>query len=191
MPTKSDFDKISKELKALDETREEAIAKSRDIIRLSKQIIYSLHRSDTKTASELMKKIKLDTSLLKESHFQSDTNMPFVAVQEYVEAACYFSYITKGKIPSKEALNVTVEAYLCGLADLTGELMRKAIDFLINNKFNDAEKIKNLVDEIYGGFLQLDLRNGEIRKKSDSIKRNLTKIQDALFEAGLKRRLKG
>jgi len=82
MPTKSDFDKISKELKALDETREEAIAKSRDIIRLSKQIIYSLHRSDTKTASELMKKIKLDTSLLKESHFQSDTNMPFVAVQE-------------------------------------------------------------------------------------------------------------
>lgn len=188
MIDKSEFDKISKELKSLDETREEAIAKSRDIIRLSKQIIYSLHRDDVKTAVNLMKQIMIDKNFLGKPHFDSDTEMPNVAIQEYVEAAAYFSYITKGKIPSKSELNVNVEQYLMGLADLTGELMRKGIDFLINNKFDEALKIKNLVDEIYGGFLMFDLRNSELRKKADSIKWNLTKLQEVIFEAGLKRK---
>lgn len=188
MIDKSEFDSVRKKLEQSDKYREEAIQKSREIIRLSKQIIYSLHRGDITAAKDLMKKIKMDKSILLQKHFDSDTDMPNVAMQEYVEAASYFDFVIKGVIPDRKELNVTVEAYLGGLADLTGELVRKAIDDLINNKIEDAVKIKDLVDEIYGGFLKLDLRNGELRKKSDSIKWSLNKLQEVIFEAKLKRR---
>lgn len=187
MIDKSEFEKIRKELEKLDKNRESAIQKSREIIKLSKQIIYSLHRNDIKTAKDLIKKIKLDKSFLQQKHFESDTDMPNVALQEYVEATCYFEFITASRIPTRKELNVPVDAYLGGLADLTGELVRKALDDLINNRFEHAVKIKELVEEIYGEFLKLDFRNSELRKKADSIKWNLNKLQEVIFEAGLKR----
>ena len=62
-----------------------------------------------------------------------------------------------------------------GLCDLTGELGRKAVNEVIKKNFKQAEQIRELVDEIYGEFLKLNLRNSELRKKSDQIKWNLKK----------------
>jgi len=186
MIDKTDFGNIKKELENLDRFREEAIQRSREIIRLSKQIIYALHRNDVKTAGELIKKIRLDKGLLLRHHFDSDTDMPIVALQEYVEATTYYEFITSGRIPRIKELKVPVDAYLGGLADLTGELVRKAVDNLINNRFEHAVKIKGIVDDIYGQFLRLDFRNGDLRKKADSIKWNLNKLTEVVFEAKLK-----
>ena len=47
--------------------------------------------------------------------------------------------------------------------------------------FSEVEKIRELVEEIYGEFLKLDLRNGELRKKSDAIKWNLRKLEDLVL----------
>ena len=47
-------------------------------------------------------------------------------------------------------------------------------------------KIKGIVDDIYGQFLRLDFRNGDLRKKADSIKWNLNKLTEVVFEAKLK-----
>jgi len=50
-------------------------------------------------------------------------------------------------------------------------------------------EIKNLVDEIYGQFLNFNLRNSELRRKSDQIKWNLKKLEDVVFELKIKGRL--
>ena len=57
-----DFSKMKEEFKRLDLEREKIILLSRDIIRLSKQIIYSVHRDDMKEAESVAKRIKEDVN---------------------------------------------------------------------------------------------------------------------------------
>jgi len=188
MLDKKDFEKIRREIEAFDIKRESVIQQSREIINISKKIIYALHRDDIKSASSYVTEIEkrkkaLDTSVL------LDTNINQTAVQEYVEALCYYHFVKNKKMPTRDSLKVDTEGYLMGLCDLTGELVRKAVNDVINKKFNQAIEIKSLVEEIYGEFLEFNLRNSELRKKSDQIKWNLKKLEDVVFELKLKGRL--
>mgnify|MGYP000589400678 CR=1 FL=1 len=57
MINKQEFAKIRKEIGNFDKKREELIQLSREIINLSKRVIYSLHRNDMKAASNYVKNI--------------------------------------------------------------------------------------------------------------------------------------
>lgn len=180
MLDKKDFEDIRKELDKFEETREIVISKSREAIRLSKLSIYSSQRNDLKEAEEALKQIKV---LLKEIPKESyDTDIESVAIQEYVEAACFYEFVKNKKIPSRKNLGVDAEHYLLGLCDLTGELVRQAINDVINKRTERAMEIRELVTEIYGEFLKLNLRNGELRKKADSIKWNLKKLEEVALD---------
>ena len=179
-----DFNEIRRHLQEFDSRREETISTSREIIKLSKQIIYSIHRDDIKITESLIKEIKVKLSKLDKKHY--DTNIDCVAFQEYVEALCYYEFVKTGKIPSHKELKVDVDHYLLGLCDLTGELVRKAVNGIIKKKYKEALKIKELVEEIYGEFLKLDFRNNELRVKADSIKYNLKKLEDIAYDLKVK-----
>jgi len=187
MLNKKDFELMRKELEVFEVMREETIANSRDIIKLSKQIIYSLHRTDIDSASRLLNDIKSKIRLLDKTK-NYDTGISNVAFQEFVEAVVYFEFIKNNKIPSAKELDVDIESYICGLSDLTGELGRKAVHDAIKKNFESVLKIKELVEEIYGEFLKFDFRNGELRKKSDAIKWNLNKLEDMIFNSNIKSR---
>lgn len=175
-----DFEDIRKELSKFEVTREIVISKSREAIRLSKLAIYSSQRNDFKEAEDALKKIKV---LIKEIPKESyDTDIESVAVQEYVEAACFHEFVKNKRIPTRKDLGVDAEHYLLGLCDLTGELVRQAINDVINKKTDRAMEIRELVTEIYGEFLKLNLRNGELRKKADSIKWNLKKLEEVALD---------
>jgi predicted translin family RNA/ssDNA-binding protein len=178
---KADFSRIRKELEKQEMKREGSISKSREIIKLSKQIIYAVHRNDMKKAGSIVSRIKRQISGLpkKESY---DTGMINVAEQEYVEAVAYYSFVKGGKLPAVKGLGVNITNYLTGICDLTGELGRKAVNSVINGNFSEAMKIKGVVEEIYGEFLQMDLRNSELRKKSDQIKWNLKKLEEIAYD---------
>lgn len=180
MLDKKEFAKIRAELKSNEKRREGAISLSREAIRMSKLIIYAIHRGDLPKAESLMGKIKAMVKKLPSS--ECGTGMRNVALQEYVEAAALFSFAKLGKVPSASALGVDTESYLLGLCDLSGEVVRMAVNSSINGKYDDVFKIKELVEEIYGEFLQFDLRGGELRKKSDQIKWALQKIEDIVFD---------
>jgi|TARA_B100001964_G_scaffold244809_1_gene328079 predicted translin family RNA/ssDNA-binding protein len=187
MLNKKEFKKIRKEISDSDAKRESTIQQSREIISLSKRIIYALHRNDIKSASSYVKDIEKKKATLE--HVSLDTNINQTALQEYAEALCYYHYIKDKKIPTKDSLKISNESYLMGLCDLTGELVRKAVNEVINKNFKKAFEIKNLVEEIYGEFLEFNLRNGELRRKSDQIKWNLKKLEDVVFELKLKGKL--
>ena len=180
MINNKDFEAIRKELNSFEAKREETIQSSRSVITLSKQIIYSVHRNDLENALKLIKEIKEKIRKL-DRNKSYDTGISSVAFQEYVEAIAFYEIIKNKKLPSKKELDVDVESYLCGLADLTGELGRKAVHDAIKKDFKSVTQIKEVVEEIYGEFLKFDLRNGELRKKSDAIKWNLNKIEDLVF----------
>ena len=75
----------------------------------------------------------------------------------------------------------TVE-YLLGLCDLTGEVMWRGVNSVIKKNYKEALACKDVVDDIYGQFLRFNLRNSELRKKSDAIKWNLKKLEDIAYD---------
>ena len=188
MLNKNEFKKIRNELHNLDLVREQVIQASREIINLSKQIIYATQRYDLKNADSAIKIIKEKIKELREINIMTDTNINSVAFQEFVEAISFYEFVKNKRIPTKASLDVSAEDYLSGICDLTGELVRKAIYDVIHKKFDEAERIKELVHDIYGEFLKLHLRNGELRKKSDSIKWNLKKLEEVMYDISMRGR---
>ena len=183
MLDKKEFKAIQQDLENFEEKREEVIKKSREIIKLSKQVIYGLHRGDNVDA--LVKTITKKVKELPAERF--DAGIQNVAVQEYVEALTLLAVVNGENIPTRKELEVDTENYLLGLCDLTGELVRKSVNTAIKGNKEEALKMKEIVEEIYGEFLKFEFRNGELRKKSDSIKWNLNKLEQLAYDLKIKK----
>jgi translin len=181
---------IQKEFNDADSQRELLIKKTRDVLKLSKQLIYSLHREDLDSSKALEKDIKKSFSELQQIADKSPelkySGSFKISAQEYVEAMCYYGFVVDNKIPTHKELGVIPIFYLYGLCDLTGELVRKAINDAIKGRWDSALKIKDIVEEIYGELLQFDFREGEIRKKFDGIKYDIKRLDDVALSIKLK-----
>jgi len=178
------FKQIELYLKEEDARREEIINTSRIILKNSKSAIYSLHRQELDEAKKLLDEASKLISQLKkitETHPHLKQNMEN-ALEEYCEACCFYSFVKDKKIPTHIELDLEPYTYLGGLSDLTGELGRRSVLEAIAKNKTEVKAIRELVDEIYGLFSKLDLRNGEIRKKGDAIKWNLNKIEEVLHD---------
>lgn len=183
-----DFSKLQKAIKGYDALREELIKQSRVVLKLSKLLIYSLHRNDDKS-HELYKEIENEKKKLKEIACRS-AKLAFegsykIGVAEYVEAVLYYHYVHKGELKS---LQVEPDYFVLGLADLPGELGRRAVFLAGKGKVEEVVKIKDMIDMIYGELLKFDLRDNESRRKVDSVKYDLRKLEDLVLDLKLKRR---
>jgi translin len=185
MLDKKEFSRIRKDLAGFEGKREDVIQTSRNIINLSKHIIYALQRNDKEGAKSQLKDIQKLMAKLPAEPF--DANIQKVAKQEFVEALVFYNILAEGRVPPAKELGVHDEDYLSGLCDLTGEVVRKAVLDAINGRYDEVKKVHAFVEEIYGEFLGLDLRNGELRKKSDSIKWNLKRLDDLLYDIAVKK----
>ncbi len=179
MLNKKEFESIAQDLKKFEAEREKAIDLSRRAIHLSKRIIYCLHRNEKEEAGSLLKEIKRMIDHLPVNSY--DTTITLTAIQEYVEAATYFAFETGKTIPTRKELQVRTEEYLLGLCDLSGELVRKAVNAVIHQDYDEVQRITQFTEELYAEFLKFNLRNGELRKKYDSIRWNLAKVEDILL----------
>ncbi len=174
---KLDLRHINKEMELFDKRRDNMLQKCHEAIRFSKRVIYAVHRDDNKVEA-LTKQLKDKIRDLRTRGELQFSQIYKTAMQEYVEAIVFFEFVTQNKVPTQKELFVSAPDYLAGLCDLTGELMRKANHFAINKKAKDAIRIKELIDKIYEQFLLLDIRDQELRRKFDSIKYNLQKVED-------------
>jgi len=187
---RKEFEKIHEEFVEKENLREILIKKSREIINLSKQIIYSLHREECSDASKLVRviknKIKGIKNMVKKIPLDSSGSYK-IAAQEYVESLCFYYLIKNKKIPSHNYLGIESEFYLLGLCDLVGELNRAAVNSVIRGKFEKAVFYKQCVEELYGIFLKFDFRNSELRKKFDGMKYELKKLENLMLELKLRK----
>src|SRR3989338_6396872 len=104
MLNKKEFGQIRHEMHNLDLKREAIIQTSREIITVSKQIIYAAQRNDLKEASDAIKKIREKISKLRKINAATDTNISAVAFQEYVEAIAFYEFVKNGKIPDRKSV---------------------------------------------------------------------------------------
>ncbi len=193
MLDKTDLEKIKQDIDSLESQRDSVIKLSREIIKLSKKTIYSMHRNDLKSAGksaeEMSAKMKEMSAASKSPKLLSSGSYK-VAVQEYVEALCFYDLMNDGKITSNSKLKLDPEYYLMGLIDLTGELVRKAINSSINGEYETSVKLKNLVSDLYDELMLFDFAGGELRKKFDSVKYDLKKLDDLVLNLKLSKKIK-
>lgn len=186
------FSRIKKELEKKDKIRETVIKNSRPIIKQSKQAIYALHRNSIPEAKKHLDFAKIELNKLKDI-FKVTPGLIVgaynAAVQEFVEGYSYYFFVKESRLISDKELNVNAENYLLGLCDLTGELARRAVFSVVNENYSDVKKIKDFVSTIHNEFLNFDLRNSELRKKSDAIKWNMKKIEEVLYDLKIREKI--
>ena len=159
------FREMEAYLKEEDSRREEMINTSRVILKNSKSAIYSLHRHELDKAKSLLDESKQLIERLtkitdKHPHLKQHIEN---ALEEYCEACCFYGFINDKNIPTYKDLGLEPFTYLGGLSDLTGELGRRSVLEAIARNREEVKAIRELVDEIYGAFARLDLRNGDLR----------------------------
>ncbi len=184
-----EFLQLKKEMESYDSKRDVIIKESRDITKCSKQAIYSLHRAEVKTAkSQLAEAEKVIAKLLKDIVVDPTlrTGGFSANLEEYTEAKAFLQFLEKGTlITCKELKFVDAEEYLLGLCDFTGELMRHAVISATNRDTKRVKQVRDMIDAIYGQFVLFDFRNSELRKKYDSIKYNLQKVENVMYDISM------
>lgn len=191
MLDENEFAEMKARFEAFDGERERIIRESRDILKLSKQAIYSVHRDDLKRADHLLQEAETVKRRLEPAFGQDSalrTGGFCGAMAEYVEARTLLDFVRHGHVTRLKDLGVEPEEYLLGLADLTGELMRRAVLAATRRDAQEVRRIHDALERIYGQFVTFDFRNGELRRKYDSIKYNLQKVEQVLYDLTLKGR---
>ncbi len=189
MLDKKSFEAMRREYELADQRREGLIQKSREVVKLSKQLIYAVQRHDIKEAERFAKELREKKQALgkeNEAVGLDYTGALKIALQEYVEALVFFEFVRRNDVPSAKALGVSIENYLLGLGDLTGELVRLAINYAIKGETEKVIPIKEFVSELYYEMMQFDFRNSELRKKFDGMKYDLKKLEELVLGLKLK-----
>ncbi|KOB70133.1 putative translin-associated factor X [Operophtera brumata] len=121
--------------------------------------------------------------------------------QEYIEARTLLSLMEKKEIitypevlqeltyttTSEEGTVKTLVAlvpqldYMLGLADLSGELMRRAINSISSGDSEDCFFACQAVRELYAGFLGLFNVGKEIARKQPTTRANVSKVEYAVY----------
>ncbi|WIA29404.1 hypothetical protein OEZ86_011908 [Tetradesmus obliquus] len=185
-----DWQSLQGYLQTYDEQRESVIKRSRDAQKLAKQAIYSLHWGDYSRAEEQLASVeKVARELL--PIIEKEPTLRYgsyaAVMEEYAEAAIFKVFLTEGRMLKASELRelVQVEEYLGGVLDFTGELNRHAVACATRRDVAAVSRCREIVDALMGQFLQFDLRNGALRKKFDSLKYTLKKLESMLYELSL------
>ncbi|KAJ2777698.1 Translin-1 [Coemansia javaensis] len=77
---------------------------------------------------------------------------------------------------------ITLEEYLHGVVTLFGELSRLAVNSVIVGDVQRPQEISAFAAELYSGFQLLNLKNDDLRRRFDSIKYEVKKIEEVLYD---------
>ncbi|KAG2439342.1 hypothetical protein HXX76_004701 [Chlamydomonas incerta] len=185
----SDWDQLGAHLAAYDEQREAIIKRCRDMQKMAKQAVYTLHRGETSKAADQLTKAEaiareMLPALAKYPALRQGSYA--AAVEEYAEAMAFAVFLKDGRLIRSDELPLAEpEEYLGGVLDFTGELNRYAIARATVRDKAAVQRCRDLVDAIMGRFLKFDLRNGALRKKYDALKYTLKKMESTLYELSL------
>jgi len=177
------FDALQKDFEDNDQARENTIIISRGIIRLSKKVIAAVHAEKPEEAEKYTETMEKEVKSMEQE--KGDTGNYNVAMQEYAEAKMLFHFAKTGVILSYETMNITPQNYLGGLMDFVGELQRRAVLKISRGDKEEIKVIYKHVTTIYDSLLNFSFR-GELRKKFDSLKYIMVRMEDILLELKLR-----
>jgi len=189
MINKTFIQKLKKDYSENNSGRRQIISLSNIVLHDSKRVIFALHRGDIEKSKERL--IEIEKILKKlEKNFGvkrlREEGSYKAGVEEYVEAKTFYLVISGKKIDKIKEVNLGYDSYIGGICDLTGELVRRAINFASDGKIDEVEKIKNIINDILAELVEFDLTS-YLRTKYDQARGNLRKIEQINYEIKIRK----
>jgi len=151
---------------------------SRRITKLAKRAIFAIHKGELDEARELLKKageeLRQLRSFLLDRPEVASLGMLNPAYQEYAEAELLLAFVAGSEAPGPSEIGAPPDQYLLGLADVIGELRRRALEALKAGELEEAERSLGLMEFIYMELVSLDEAQAvlsELRRKCDVARR--------------------
>jgi len=165
------------DLETKNAARDEALTRSRALIRCCANTIRAVHRKmwdEAQTglatakaaAQELTSGIQDHPDLYQAGYTQD-------ALKELVEACVTYALVRREALPTLEALGVTPATYLNGLAEAASELRRTILDIIRLGHKDEAEYLLEAMDAIYAILMTFDFPDaitGGLRRRVDSLR---------------------
>ncbi|KAH9922779.1 Translin [Epithele typhae] len=79
------------------------------------------------------------------------------------------------------------EDYLHGVISLVNELSRLAVNAVTLGDFDQPIKISLFVKDVFAGFAMLNLKNDTLRRRYDSLKYDIKKIEEVVYDVSLRK----
>jgi len=170
-------EEIRDEFEAKNAVRDEALQRSRALIRHCANAIRAAHRGDFEASEALLATaseaaVELTTGVegypdLYHAGYTQD------ALKEYVEAQVVHAFIRDGALPTPADLAVEAPAYLKGLAEAASEMRRHSLDLMRQNRLERAEQMLAIMDEVYSQLTTVDFPDaitGGLRRTTDMLR---------------------
>ena len=166
------------------------IKRSREVLKLSKNSIYALHRGDVARAVEQIANAKeiarRDLLPIVEKYPTLRFGALSGALEEFAEACVFVGFMQNHKVPSFAELEiVNKEEYLGGIMDFTGELTRYAVLRATARDIDAVKRCRDCVDQLFSQLMLFEWRNGNLRRKYDALKYTLKKLEQIIYELTL------
>ncbi|KAH8104551.1 Translin [Cristinia sonorae] len=87
----------------------------------------------------------------------------------------------------QDRFTLAIEDYLHGLITLVNELSRLAVNSVTLGNFEQPIKISVFVKDIFAGFSMLNLKNDTLRRRYDSLKYDIKKIEEVVYDVSLRK----
>lgn len=188
MINKKFIEQLKKDYRNQENERRQIISLSNDVLFHSKKAIFALHRDDLKVAETKLKDME-DILLQLEKKFSikriEEEGAYRAAIEEYVEAKLLSMVIKGEKIDRIKTLKLNNDAYLGGICDLLGELVRKATNEAAAGNFDQVEKIKKFASDMMDRLIDFDM-TGYLRTKYDQARGHLRKLEQMAYEIKLR-----
>jgi predicted translin family RNA/ssDNA-binding protein len=188
MINKKFIEQLKKDYRNQENERRQIISLSNDVLFHSKKAIFALHRDDLKIAETKLKDME-NILLQLEKKFSikriEEEGAYRAAIEEYVEAKLLSMVIKGEKIDRIKTLKLNNDAYLGGICDLLGELVRKATNEAAAGNFDQVEKIKKFASDMMDQLIDFDM-TGYLRTKYDQARGHLRKLEQMAYEIKLR-----
>lgn len=191
MLDKKFFDDLINDYSHQSKSRREIITATGPILFAAKTAIFSLHRGEEKKAHQnleaatvalksLQKEYPLDR-LEEEGSYKA-------AIEEFSEASFLEQVVLKKTLSLNPEISLSYEAYLGGLCDLVGELVRLATNRAASGQLEAPAELKLLADEVLATLAPANF-TGYLRTKYDQANSHLRKLEQMAYEIRLRQNL--
>ena len=182
--------RIQAALEAKNAAREQALSRSRELIRYCANTIRAVHRAEYEAAADMLAAARAAAQ-----HMAADlTDHPDLywtgytqdALKEFAEASITYALLTERPLPSPEELEVPPAAYLNGLGEAMGELRRYALDIMRHGTVERCEHVLQMMEDVYSVLVTIDypdMLTGGLRRTTDMVRGVLERTRGDLTVA--------
>jgi translin len=183
-------ERIREAFEAKNAARDEALRRSRELIRRCANTIRATHRAEFEEASQLLATAHRAASELVECvadypdlYYAGYTQD---ALKELAEASITYALITDEPLPDPDDLSVEYAAYLNGLGEAVGDMRRHVLDIIRRGQTERAEEILVAMDDVYAVLVTIDFPDAitrRLRRTTDMVRAVLERTRGDLTMA--------